>query len=57
MSLFDQLHDFAPWRCRFADYRRVGDMVLPMYGEAGWVLADEWLPYWRGHMTGIEFAY
>lgn len=37
-----------PWRGRFWDYREIEGRKIPMRGEAGWLLNEGEMIYWRG---------
>jgi hypothetical protein len=40
----------------FSDKER-GGMRVPLDGEVAWLLAEDEKPYWRGHITGISYAF
>lgn len=40
-----------PWGGRFRSYEEQQGVRVPMEGEAGWYLADEWRAVWRGRIT------
>jgi hypothetical protein len=46
----------TPWEGRFSDYGRVEGMMVPLQGEAGWMLPDGWFPYWRGRTVEAQFT-
>jgi hypothetical protein len=48
-------HASAPWQGRFADYRDVHGMKIPLSAEAEWLLRDGPLPSWRGHIVSAAF--
>jgi len=41
-----------PWHCRFWDYQRTGDRLMPMQGEVAWALEAGDFVYWRGRILG-----
>jgi hypothetical protein len=48
---------FAPWQVRVWDYELRDNMQIPIAGEVAWQLADGLLPYWRGHITQIDYEF
>jgi len=42
------------WIGEFADYERLGGLVVPTRGEVRWELADGPFTYWRGTITSLE---
>lgn len=44
----------TPWRGRFSDYRRHGDLWLPFAGEVGWEIGGKEVPYWQGRIEHWE---
>jgi hypothetical protein len=45
----------TPWVGRFADYRRVNGVMVPMRSEVEWILPDGARPYWRGRIVSIDY--
>jgi hypothetical protein len=45
----------APWQGRFWNYEERGDMLVPLDGEVAWLLPEGAKPYWRGHITEIDY--
>jgi hypothetical protein len=43
-----------PWACHLGDYARVRGVMVPIRGEAEWILPEGPLPYFRGRLTRIE---
>ncbi|MFO7278437.1 MAG: hypothetical protein DIU56_015540 [Pseudomonadota bacterium] len=44
----------TPWRGRFADHAERDGMLVPLEGEAEWLLPEGARPYWRGTITAID---
>lgn len=47
----------TPWEGRFWDYKRSEGILVPTEGEVSWLLPDGPYPYWRGHLTHIDFQF
>ncbi|MFP4173899.1 MAG: DUF6920 family protein [Candidatus Hydrogenedentota bacterium] len=45
----------APWRGRFWNYKEQDGMLAPVDGEVAWLLPEGEQPYWRGHITGLDY--
>lgn len=45
----------TPWQGRFWNYQDREGMKVPLDGEVAWVLPEGPRPYWRGHLTDIEY--
>ena len=45
----------TPWEGRFTDYERTSGMMVPGYGEVGWILDSVWTPYWRGRTVRAAY--
>lgn len=45
----------TPWRGRFWGYEERGGMRVPLDGEVAWLPPDGERPYWRGHITDLEY--
>jgi hypothetical protein len=45
----------SPWHARVWGYEMQGGMLVPLYGEVGWLFADEPKPYWRGRIQRIQY--
>ena len=45
------------WEGRFRNYEKRHGMLVPVDGEVAWVLPDGAKPYWRGHITRIEYEF
>ena len=45
----------TPWVGHFREYRNVQGMMVPMYGQAAWIVNGEVKPYFRGRTLDIEF--
>ena len=45
----------APWEGRWSDYQEHDGMVVPLSGEAAWLLPGGRRPYWRGTATGLAY--
>jgi hypothetical protein len=45
----------APWHGRFWNYEERGGMLVPLDGEVAWLLPEGAKPYWRGHITEIDY--
>ena len=43
-----------PWEGHFRNYQRRGDIIVPMDGEVGWYLGDQWHAVWKGTVTKFE---
>ena len=48
----------TPWEGRWSGYERREGMLVPLSGEAAWLLPEGRRPYWRGTITALahEFA-
>lgn len=44
----------TPWRGRFSDYRRHGDIWLPFAGEVAWEIDGQEAPYWECRIKDWE---
>ena len=44
------------WRGRFDDYGDIGGRRIPRRGEVGYIIEDQYAPYWRGEVIayGVE---
>ncbi len=47
----------APWRGRFWNYHERDGMRVPLDGEVAWLLPEGAKPYWRGHITEIDYEF
>jgi hypothetical protein len=47
----------APWQCRFWNYATRGGMRVPMDGEAAWIGPKGLKPYFRGHITQLNYEF
>jgi len=47
----------TPWLGRFWNYDERGGMRVPLDGEVAWLLPEGTKPYWRGHITEIDYAF
>ncbi len=47
----------TPWTGRFHKYQRMRGLMIPMVGEAEWVLPTGPFPYWRGRITNVTYDY
>jgi hypothetical protein len=47
----------SPWQGRFWHYADRNGMQVPLDGEVAWLLPAGEKPYWRGHMTGIDYEF
>jgi hypothetical protein len=47
----------TPWEGRWSDYQRRDGMQVPMTGEVAWLLPEGDLPYWRGTITDLRYAF
>ena len=45
----------TPWEGRYEAYVRLGGMKVPSQAEVGWILDDEWVPYWRGRVVDAQY--
>ena len=47
----------APWQGRFWHAAKRSGMVVPLAGEVAWLLpgGEHW--YWRGRITGVDYAF
>ena len=52
---FDRGYKRLPWEGHFRNYEEVQGMVVPMEGEVGWYLEEEWQPVWRGRVTSASY--
>lgn len=47
----------TPWEGRWRNYERRSGMLVPLDGEVAWILPEGPKPYWRGHITKIDFEF
>jgi hypothetical protein len=47
----------TPWEGRFWNYELHNGIRIPADGEVSWLLPDGPFPYWRGHLTHIDFEF
>lgn len=47
----------TPWQGRCWNYERSEGMLVPIDGEVAWLLPEGAKPYWRGHVSGIEYEF
>jgi hypothetical protein len=47
----------TPWQGRFWNYEEHGGMRVPLDGEVAWLLPEGEKPYWRGHITEIDYRF
>lgn len=47
----------TPWQGRFWNHQERGGMRVPLEAEVAWVLPEGPRPYWRGHITEIEYEF
>jgi len=47
----------TPWQGRFWNYAEHSGMLVPLDGEVAWLLPDSIKPYWRGHITKIDYEF
>ncbi len=47
----------TPWEARFADYEERHGMRVPFSGEVAWLLPEKRQPYWRGHITVLDYEW
>jgi hypothetical protein len=45
----------TPWQDRFWNYDERGGMQVPLDGEVAWLLSEGKKPYWRGHITELDY--
>jgi hypothetical protein len=43
-----------PWEGHFRDYQRRDGVLVPMEGDVGWYVDDEWQAVWRGTVIDYE---
>ena len=44
-----------PWEGHFSDYRRRGNVLVPVRGEVGWIVDGEWRPVWRARLSSATY--
>ncbi len=47
----------TPWQGRFWNYQERDGMQVPLDGEVAWLLPGGPKPYWRGHISAIEYTF
>jgi hypothetical protein len=47
----------TPWRGRFWNYEERDGMLIPVDGEVAWLLPEGEKPYWRGHITKLDYDF
>jgi hypothetical protein len=45
----------TPWVGTFSEHAEVSGFRIPLYGEVGWVIDGELVPYWRGRIQTVEY--
>jgi len=45
------------WLGRYWNYEERGGMRVPLDGEVAWLPPEGEQPYWRGHITGIDYEF
>lgn len=50
----DGSFEYRPWRGYWRNYAVRNGMRVPLEGEVAWEHPDGEVPYWRGHIEGIE---
>jgi hypothetical protein len=45
------------WRGRFWNYETHGGMQVPTRGEVAWLPPEGEQPYWRGHVTELDYTF
>jgi hypothetical protein len=46
-----------PWEGKIWNYERHDGMLIPIDGEIAWKLPEGTLPYWRGHVSKINYEF
>lgn len=44
-----------PWEGHFRNYEIHSGMRIPVYGEVGWYISDEWQAVWKGDLADIQY--
>jgi hypothetical protein len=47
----------TPWQGRVWNYEERGGMRVPLDGEVAWLLPEGAKPYWRGHITELDYEF
>jgi len=47
----------TPWHGRFWNYKERDGIRVPLDGEVAWLLPEGEKPYWRGHITEIDYEF
>ena len=47
----------TPWQGRFWNYEKRDGMWVPLDGEVAWLLPEDEKPYWRGHITELDYEF
>jgi hypothetical protein len=47
----------TPWEGRWSGWERRGGMLVPLSGEAAWLLPEGRRPYWRGTITALDHEF
>ena len=47
----------TPWHGRVWNYEERDGMRVPLDGEVAWLLAEGAKPYWRGHITELDYEF
>jgi hypothetical protein len=47
----------TPWEARFSEYEERSGILIPIQGEAAWILPEGRAPYWRGRLTDILYKF
>jgi hypothetical protein len=49
--------ELLPWEGRFWNYATRAGMHVPLDGEVSWIHPEGPKPYWRGHITRLNYAF
>ncbi|KDB07796.1 hypothetical protein LIG30_2998 [Burkholderia sp. lig30] len=47
----------TPWHGRVWNYQERAGMLVPLDGEAAWLLSEGAMPYWRGHIAAVAYEF
>jgi hypothetical protein len=53
----DGTYTLRPWRVACGQYEDRGGMLIPIACEVSWLMPEGPQPYWRGHLTSIEYGF
>ena len=53
----DGVYTLRPWSVTCARYEDRGGLLIPIACEVSWLMPEGPQPYWRGHLTSIDYGF